>query len=64
MPRTLRLQPLTAEAFRPFGDVMDPPALGARPALGETLVARDGAVPVDRLRLEFGWVFVQRLARH
>jgi ureidoglycolate lyase len=43
MPRTLRLQPLTAEAFRPFGDVMDPPALGARPALGETLVARDGA---------------------
>jgi ureidoglycolate lyase len=43
MLRILRLQPLTAEAFRPFGDVMDPPALGARPALADTLVARDGA---------------------
>jgi ureidoglycolate lyase len=43
MPRILRLQPLTADAFRTFGDVMDPPALGARPALGETLLARDGA---------------------
>ncbi|UPY38238.1 ureidoglycolate lyase [Sediminicoccus sp. KRV36] len=43
MGRILRLEPLTAEAFRPFGDVMDPPALGERPALGASVVARDGA---------------------
>ncbi len=43
MTRTLTLEPLTAEAFAPWGDVVDAPAPGARPALSATLAARDGA---------------------
>lgn len=43
MTRILKLQPLTAEAFAPFGDVIDPPAVGERTALGESLLAIDGA---------------------
>ncbi len=43
MTRVLRLEPLTASAFAPFGDVIDPPAPGERVGLSETLVARDGA---------------------
>jgi ureidoglycolate lyase len=37
MSRVLRLEPLTAEAFAPFGDVVAPPALGDRVSLMETL---------------------------
>lgn len=43
MTRVLRLEPLTAEAFAPFGEVMDAPALGERPMLGASLRARPGA---------------------
>jgi ureidoglycolate lyase len=43
MTRVLRLEPLTREAFAPYGDVVEPPALGDRITLSDTLVARDGA---------------------
>jgi ureidoglycolate lyase len=43
MSRRVTLEPLTAEAFAPFGDVVDPPAVGDRMSLGQTLVAQDGA---------------------
>ena len=43
MTRTLKLEPLTPEAFAPYGDVVAPPAPGDRITLSETLVARDGA---------------------
>lgn len=43
MTRILRLEPMTAADFAPYGDVVEPPALGDRLALSETLVARDGA---------------------
>ena len=43
MSRMLRLEPLTAEAFAPFGDVVAPPALGDRVSLMDTLGGRDGA---------------------
>ncbi len=35
--RTIRLEPLTPEAFAPFGDVVEPPALGARVSLIESI---------------------------
>ena len=37
MTRTLRLEPLTPEAFAPFGDVVEPPALGSRLSLIESI---------------------------
>jgi len=40
---TLRLEPLTPEAFAPFGDVVESPARGGRISLDETLRACDGA---------------------
>jgi ureidoglycolate lyase len=43
MSRVLRLEPLTADAFAPFGDVVEPPALGDRVSLLETLGGTDGA---------------------
>ncbi|HEV7455877.1 MAG TPA: ureidoglycolate lyase [Roseococcus sp.] len=43
MSRVLRLEPLTAEAFAPFGDVVEPPALGDRVHLLATLGGSDGA---------------------
>jgi ureidoglycolate lyase len=43
MTRSLVLEPLTPEAFAPFGDVIEPPAEGARIALTDTLRAIDGA---------------------
>jgi ureidoglycolate lyase len=43
MTRILRLEPLTAEAFAPFGDVVEPPEPGGRVGLSETLTATDGA---------------------
>ena len=43
MTRVLRLEPMTAEAFAPFGDVVEPPELGARISLEATLRALDGA---------------------
>jgi ureidoglycolate lyase len=39
----LRLEPLTVEAFAPFGDVVEPPAPGERISLEATLRALDGA---------------------
>lgn len=44
MTRRLLLEPLTAEAFAPYGDVVDPPAEGARISLTDTLRAIDGAL--------------------
>ena len=41
--RHLSLEPLTAEAFAPYGDVVEPPAPGDRTTLEATLLARDGA---------------------
>lgn len=35
--RTLRLEPLTPEAFAPFGDVVEPPAPGARMSLIDSI---------------------------
>jgi ureidoglycolate lyase len=35
--RTLRLEPLTLEAFAPFGDVVEPPAPGGRLSLIESI---------------------------
>ncbi|WP_158746389.1 ureidoglycolate lyase [Acidisphaera sp. L21] len=49
--RSLKLEPLTAEAFAPYGDVIDPPAPGERDLLSDTLSAVDGA---DSPRLSFG----------
>ncbi|WP_158292155.1 ureidoglycolate lyase [Paracraurococcus ruber] len=43
MTRLLRLEPLTAEAFAPYGDVVDPPAPGDRLSLMESIGGRDGA---------------------
>lgn len=43
MTRRITLEPLSAEAFAPFGDVIDPPAAGARVSLTDTLSAIDGA---------------------
>lgn len=43
MTRSLVLEPLTPEAFAPFGDVIEPPAEGARISLTDTLRAIDGA---------------------
>jgi ureidoglycolate lyase len=37
--RLLRPEPLTPEAFRRFGDVVDPPKFGDRPSLSATLTA-------------------------
>ena len=50
------LEPLTAAAFAPFGDVIDPPALGGRMSLTETLTAIDGAV-TPRLSFNHGEPF-------
>jgi ureidoglycolate lyase len=50
MTRSLTLEPLTPEAFAPYGDVVEPPAVGERLSLGETLTFRDGA---DAPRLSF-----------
>jgi ureidoglycolate lyase len=44
MTHQIQLEPLTAKAFAPFGDVVDPPALGERAALSETL-ATSAATP-------------------
>lgn len=44
MTRILQLAPLTAEAFAPFGDVVDPPAPGDRRALSETLATTEGGL--------------------
>ena len=41
--RSLKLEPLTAEAFAPFGDVIDAPEAGSRFGLSETLGGADGA---------------------
>jgi ureidoglycolate lyase len=41
--RSLVLEPLTPEAFAPFGDVIGPQAEGARVSLTDTLRAIDGA---------------------
>jgi ureidoglycolate lyase len=41
---TLTLEPLTAAAFAPYGDVVDAPAPGERSTLMATLAAADGAV--------------------
>ena len=46
--RVIRAEILTAPVFAPFGDVVEPPELGARAFLEASLVARDGAV-VPRL---------------
>ena len=43
MTCTLLLEPLTPEAFAPFGDVVEPPALGDRISLSGTLLAQDDA---------------------
>ncbi|PZW39446.1 ureidoglycolate lyase [Humitalea rosea] len=43
MTRTLRLEPLTAEAFAPFGDVVGAIEPGGGAKLSETLVALPGA---------------------
>lgn len=43
MTRIVRLEPLTSEAFAPFGDVVEPPALGDRIALTATLQGLNGA---------------------
>lgn len=43
MTRSLKLEPLTAAAFAPYGDVMEPPAPGERPQIDATLRAIDGA---------------------
>ncbi len=51
MSRVLRLEKLTAEAFAPFGDVVEPPPLGDRLSLMTTLGGTDGAVTP---RLSFG----------
>lgn len=50
MTRRVVLRKLTPAAFAAFGDVVDPPDVGGRAALGESLVARDGA---DTPRLSF-----------
>nr|WP_246503970.1 ureidoglycolate lyase [Plastoroseomonas arctica] len=39
----MTLEPLTAEAFAPWGDVVDAPAPGERPQLEASLAAIDGA---------------------
>ncbi|MBR0650193.1 Ureidoglycolate hydrolase [Roseomonas terrae] len=44
MTRVLHLEPLTAEAFAPFGDVVEPPAAGERLSLAGSLQGLDGAV--------------------
>ncbi len=44
MTAVVTLEPLTAAAFAPFGDVVDAPALEGRAALMQTLAAKDGAV--------------------
>ncbi|BDG74520.1 ureidoglycolate lyase [Roseomonas fluvialis] len=44
MTLRLVLEPLTAKAFAPFGDVIDPPGEGAGLALTDTLRAIDGAI--------------------
>jgi len=41
--KTLTLEPLTAAAFAPWGDVVDAPAPGERASLLATLQGRDGA---------------------
>jgi ureidoglycolate lyase len=43
MTRLLRLEPLTAAGFSPFGDVIDPPAIGARVGLLESLFSSSDA---------------------
>ena len=50
MTRRLILEPLTPEAFAPFGDVIEPPAEGVRISLTDTLRAIDGAA---QARLSF-----------
>lgn len=49
--RTIRLEPLTKEAFAAYGDVVDAPEAGGRDVLSETLSAMDGA---NLPRLSFG----------
>lgn len=41
--RRVILEPLTQDAFAPYGDVMEPPGPGARVSLLDTLVARGAA---------------------
>jgi ureidoglycolate lyase len=43
MTRRLVLEPLTQDAFAPFGDVIDAPARGERPSLEQTIGGSDGA---------------------
>lgn len=43
MTRILHLEPLTPEAFAPFGDVIDPPEPGQRLSLAASLQGLDGA---------------------
>jgi ureidoglycolate lyase len=49
--RSLELESLTAEAFAPYGDVIDPPAPGGRALLLDTLPASHGP---NSPRLSFG----------
>lgn len=45
MTRSLRLEPLTPEAFAPFGDVVEPPAVGDRASLDGSLGGAEGTTP-------------------
>ena len=68
MHRTLRIQPLTAAAFAPFGDVIEgPAALGRADDLAHVAVGADGRPQLAVLRAERATTLpltVKRVERH
>lgn len=68
MRRTLHIQPLTAEAFAPFGDIIEGPGgLGRADDLAHVLVGADGRPQLSVLKAEKANALplvVQRVERH